>query len=103
MNTGGAKDCRSAYSIVSNATNKSKSTLSPSDKEMMISKKINMVFKKREVYKQQVMRKTILSDNGKIYNHLKKNHEEAFADLAKERAKIMMSKKKRYKIERRLK
>jgi hypothetical protein len=49
------------------------------------------------------MRKTILSDNGKIYNLFKKNHEEAFADLQKERSKIMMSKKKRYKIERRLK
>ena len=69
----------------------------------MISKKINMVFKKREQYKQQVMRKTILDDNGKMYNQFKKAHEEAFIDLQKERAKILMSKKKRYKIERRLK
>jgi hypothetical protein len=44
-NNNGAKDCRSAYSILSNQTSKSKTTLSPSDKELMISKKINMLFK----------------------------------------------------------
>ena len=103
MNVRGAKDCRSAYSILSNQTSKSKSTLSQSDRENLISKKINLVFKKREQFKQQAMRKTILNDNGKMYNQFKKAHEEEFQDLLKERAKIMKSKKKRYKIEKRLK
>lgn len=49
------------------------------------------------------MRNTILSDNGKIYNLFKKEHEEAFAELARDRTKIMKSNKKRFKIERRLK
>ena len=49
------------------------------------------------------MRTTILNDNGKVYNQLKKNYEEEFTDLEKERIKTRRSKKPRYKIEKKLK